>query len=230
MLANIITDATDWLGDISANWWFLLIIFVIAFLDSVIPVVPSETAVILGGVAAGQGDQHLLVVIAAGAFGAFAGDNTAYSIGRRFSPWIGRRAERSPKTARRLEWASDQIRQRGGLLLITARFIPGGRTALTISSGLTRQPRRWFAGWVGIAAVIWASYAAGLGAIFGNRFKDNHTMAFFLAFGTALSITVIIEVVRHRRSSSAEGRADAAEEVGGDPLHAEERGARTDRS
>lgn len=204
MLANILTDFTEWLDTISAEWWFLLIILGVAFFDSIVPVVPSETTVILGGVAAGQGHQHLLVVIAAGAIGAFLGDNTAYVIGRRFSGWIERRAERSEKTARRLTWARDQIRKRGGPLLITARFIPGGRTALTITSGLTHQPRGWFAGWVGVAAVIWATYAAGLGYVFGQRFKDNHTLAFLLAFGTALAITGLIELIRHRRSSAAE--------------------------
>ena len=54
------TELTDWLADFSANWWFLLIIFAVAFLDSVIPIVPSETMVIIGGVAAGQGEQSLL--------------------------------------------------------------------------------------------------------------------------------------------------------------------------
>ncbi len=93
-----------------------------------------------------------------------------------------------------------QIRTRGGPLLVTARFIPGGRSVLTITSGITHQPRRWFASWIALAAVIWATYAAGLGYIFGNRFKDNHTAAFLLAFGTALSITVSIEIVRHYRS------------------------------
>ncbi len=163
LLAGIITDVTDWLDEVSGQWWFLLVIFAIAFLDSVIPLVPSETAVIIGGVAAGLGEQNLLLVILSGALGAFCGDNIAYLIGRRFSPWINRRAERRPKTARRLEWASEQIRTRGGLLLITARFIPGGRTALTVSCGLTRQPHGWFARWVAVAAVIWATYAAGLG-------------------------------------------------------------------
>lgn len=204
IVASIITDVTDWLGDVASNWWFLLVIFAIAFLDSVVPVVPSETAVILGGVAAGQGDQNLLLVILAGAAGAFLGDNAAYSIGKRFSGWIHRRAERSEKTAKRLDWARTQIRRRGGVLLITARFIPGGRTALTITSGITRQPRAWFCGWIAVAAVIWASYAAGLGAVFGNRFKDNHTAAFLLAFGTALGITLLIEVIRHFRSTPAE--------------------------
>lgn len=204
MLANILTDLTDWLDDVSANWWFLLVILTIAFFDSVVPVVPSETTVILGGVAAGQGNQSLALVIAAGAAGAFLGDNTAYLIGRRFSGWIERRAASNEKTARRLTWARDQIRKRGGPLLITARFIPGGRTALTITSGLTHQPRAWFAGWVGVAAVIWASYAAGLGFLFGQQFKDNHTLAFLLAFGTALAVTGLIELIRHRRSTPAE--------------------------
>ena len=69
MLANILTDFTDWLDEISAHWWFLLVILAVALLDSVIPIVPSETTVILGGVAAGQGNQNLLLVIAAGAVG-----------------------------------------------------------------------------------------------------------------------------------------------------------------
>jgi len=204
ILANIITDLTDWLDEVAGHWWFLFVIFGIAVADSVIPVLPSETAVIMGGVAAGNGSQNLFLVIIAGATGAFLGDNLAYVLGRRFSPWINRRAETRPKTAKRLEWARDQIKARGGPLLVTARFIPGGRTALTVTSGLTHQPQGWFARWIGVAAVVWATYAAGLGFVFGNRFKDNHTAAFLLAFGAALSITLIIEIVRHVRSKPSE--------------------------
>lgn len=199
VLANVVTDATDWLADISANWWFLAIIFVVAFLDSVIPVVPSETTVIIGGVAAGQGDQVLGLVIAAGAVGAFVGDNTAYLIGYRLSGWIRRQAQRRGNWSQRLEWAATQIRQRGGLLLITARFLPGGRTALTIASGITHQPRRWFVLWVAVATTLWSTYAALLGYIGGKAFEDNHTRAFLVAFGAAIGMTVLIEVVRHLR-------------------------------
>jgi len=197
VIANIVSDASEWLSDFSANWWFLLIIFVVAFLDSMIPVVPSETAVIIGGVAAGAGEQSLPLVILAGASGAFLGDNAAYTIGALLSGHIERYAARHPKFEKRLIWAQYQIRARGGILLITARFIPGGRSALTISSGITHQPRRWFMGWIAVAAVIWASYAALLGYIGGKTFEDDHTRAFLLAFVTALSATVLIEMVRH---------------------------------
>ncbi len=198
VLAGIISDFTAWLDDVASNWWFLAVIFAVALLDSVVPVVPSETTVIIGGVAAGLTPRLGLVVLA-GALGAFIGDNLAYTIGSRFSDRVERYAAARPKFARRLWWAGHQIRSRGGPLLITARFVPGGRTALTISSGITRQPRGWFARWIAVAAVIWASYAALLGAVAGDRFHDDHTAAFVAAFAAAIGVTLAIELVRHIR-------------------------------
>jgi membrane-associated protein len=210
MVAGIITDFSDWLDRTSGHKWFLLVILVIAFLDSVIPVVPSETCVIIGGVAAGVGTQNLLAVIAAGAIGAFLGDNTAYSIGLRASDWFRRRAERKPKFARKLAWAQLQILERGGLLLITARFIPGGRTVLTLSCGITRQSRWWFVRWVALATTIWATYSALLGRIGGDAFENDHTKAFLTAFGMAIATNVLIEVARHFRKKRREAAATAA--------------------
>jgi membrane-associated protein len=210
-LANAFTELTDWLADFSAHWWFLLIIFAVAYLDSVIPIVPGETMVIIGGVAAGQGEQSLLLVIAAGACGAFLGDNTAYFIGSKLSGFIERRAATRAKWQARLDWAAQQIRLRGGPLLVTARFIPGGRSVLTISSGVTHQPRAWFMGWTALAAVIWSTYAAGLGYFGGKTFEDNHTKAFLVAFSLSIGMTVLVEVVRHFRSR---GKAEVDLEVG----------------
>jgi membrane-associated protein len=206
-VADAVTELTDWLAEFSSHWWFLLIIFAVAYLDSVIPIVPGETMVIIGGVAAGQGEQSLLLVIAAGAFGAFLGDNTAYLIGSKMSGFIERRAATREKWQTRLDWAAQQIRLRGGILLITARFIPGGRSVLTISSGVTHQSRRWFMGWIAVAAVIWATYAAGLGYFGGKAFEDNHTKAFLVAFASAIGMTVILELVRHLRQR---GKAEVA--------------------
>lgn len=200
---DVVDRLTGQLSDLSSHWWFLLVIFGIAYLDSVLPVVPSETAVILGGIAAGQGNQEIYLVIAAGASGALLGDLSAYQIGARLRGFVERRAARRHSYQARLDWAKQAIRKRGGSLLITARFIPGGRTALTIASGVTHQPLRWFGKWIGIAVILWASYAGLLGYFFGNRFKDDHTTAFLLAFGSALGITILIEIVRHVRQRRA---------------------------
>jgi len=195
-----VDSLTSWLTDVSGNWWFLIVIGVIALLDSVIPIVPSETCLIIGGVAAANGEYPLWAVILCGAAGAFLGDNLAYLIGRRAAGRFERRAERKPSFASRLLWAKTQIALRGGLLLITARFIPAGRTVLTLSCGITRQPRRWFVFWIAIAVAIWATYAALLGYVGGKTFEDNHTAAFLVAFGLALGVTLVIELVRHIRN------------------------------
>ena len=189
----------DSLRNLSDSPVFYLVIFIIALLDSVFPVVPSETMVIIGGVSAGLGHLNIVLVIVVAAAGAFLGDNMSYEIGLRAKDWVNTRYRSTEKRAKRLDWAETQIEERGGLLLITARFIPGGRTLLTLSCGVTDQPHRWFARWVGIAAVVWAVYASMLGYVGGKTFEDNHTMAFVLAFTMAVSITVLIEVVRHVR-------------------------------
>lgn len=208
---DVVNDVTDLLDELASHWWFLGVIFVIALLDSIIPIAPSETAVIVGGVAAGQGNQQLWLVILAGAVGAFCGDHTAYFIGHKLSGPVTRLATRREKWEGRLDWAERQIRRRGGGLLITARFIPGGRTALTVSAGITHQPLGWFARWIAIAATLWATYAALLGYVFGKQFEDNHTIAFVVAFAAALSITLLLELVRHFRTKRAEARAGEAE-------------------
>jgi membrane protein DedA with SNARE-associated domain len=195
MLA-IINEAFDWLKDFSSSPWFYLIIFAIAVLDSVLPIVPSETLVIIGGVSAGLGNLWIPLVIVVAATGAFIGDNMSYLIGREASDWVTRRQTRTDKGAARMAKIVEQVHERGGLLLITARFIPGGRTALTLSCGVTKQPRRWFIGWAAVAAVIWGNYAALLGFIGGKTFEDNHTLAFIIAFVSAFSITLVIELVR----------------------------------
>lgn len=199
---SFVTTLTDRLAIWSANWWFLGVIGVIALLDSIVPIVPGETAVILGGVAVSTAiaPYNLWMVIGVAALGAFVGDNLAYSIGRRFAGALQRRADRHPKFAARLTWAERQIKQRGGILLVTARFIPGGRTLLTLASGATRQSRAWFMAWIAAAVLIWAGFSAGLAYVVGKPFHENHTAAFWVAFGTALAINAAIEVIRHRRN------------------------------
>ncbi len=193
---SYINDLLDWLKDFSSSPWFYAILFAVALIDSVLPIVPSETLVIIGGVSAGSGSLSIVLVIACAASGAFIGDNLSYLIGVRASTFITRRYSRTERGKRRLAQAIHQIHERGGLLLITARFIPGGRTLLTLSCGVTRQPRKWFIKWTIIAATIWANYAALLGFIGGKTFSGNHTLAFAVAFGCAIGVSVVIEVIR----------------------------------
>src|SRR5215471_9601509 len=81
-MAGVFEHFTHLVAD--ASGWAYAIVFLLAALDAVLPVVPSETAVITAGVVAAGGDLSLPLVIVAAAAGAFAGDNFAYLIGHRF--------------------------------------------------------------------------------------------------------------------------------------------------
>jgi membrane protein DedA with SNARE-associated domain len=201
-----VSSIVDWVEELARSPWFYLIVYVVALLDSVIPLVPSETVVIIGGVAASAHDKWVWGVIIVGALGAVCGDNLAYAFGRRASVGLTRRRNRKGKKSK-LDWAARQLDKRGGVLILTARFIPGGRTAVTVMSGVTHQ--RWprFFLFTVIAGVLWATYAALLGYFGGQRFQDNHPAAFILAFGMALSVSFVIELGRwiwHRRHRSSE--------------------------
>lgn len=189
--------------DLATTPWFYAVLFIIAFLDSVVPIVPSEFTVIAGGVAAGAGelidDQRILalaLVILFGALGAYAGDSMAYWLGNRSDKLVRRWFFRGEKGDQRLISTGEQIRKRGGLLLITARFIPGGRTAMTFSCGLTGQPfLSWFTRWDILATTLWASYAGVLGFLIADAVSDT-SQALWIAFGLAVSITLAVEGVR----------------------------------
>jgi membrane-associated protein len=185
------------LADLVGNsGWSYPIIFLLALLDAILPIVPSETAVITAGVLAGSGRLSLPLVILAAAAGAFAGDNIAYFLGRYAGPWINARLFRGENGAERLAWAENQLKKRGGELIVTARFIPAGRTLVTLTAGGLRMPWPRFALFDVIAGVVWAVYASMLGYIGGKAFEHRPWIGFLLAFGVALTVTGAIELTR----------------------------------
>jgi membrane protein DedA with SNARE-associated domain len=187
-----------------ASGWAYAIVFLLALLDAVVPVVPSETAVITAGVVASSGDLSLALVIPAAAAGAFAGDNTAYLIGRRFGSRVRERFFGGEKARKRIEWAEQQLTERGGELIAVARFIPGGRTAVTLSAGTLRYRWRRFVAFDAAAAIGWASYAALLGYFGGHAFEHAAWKGLLLALGIAFAVAGGVEatrwVLRRRRA------------------------------
>jgi membrane-associated protein len=187
---------------VSGSYWTYAFIIAVAALDVIIPLLPSETSVILAGVLASSGDLVLIIVIAAAAIGAIIGDNIAYWIGHSTSrgedPWLVR-----GKRKQGLEWADRQLSERGGYLIVVGRFIPAGRTLVTLTCGVTHFPWRRFIRWDVVSGVLWATYAAGLGYLGGVTFEKQPWKGFIVAFAIAIGITGIVEVVRYLRRRNA---------------------------
>jgi membrane-associated protein len=187
---------------VSASPWTYAVILGVAALDAVLPLVPSETTVISAGVLAGAGDLQLGLVIAAGAAGAYGGDSSAYWLGRRLDSRLARRVFRGAKGARRRVWAESALERNGGPLIFGARFVPGGRTATTVTAGVLRMRWARFAAFAGAAGIVWASYAALLGYLGGRAFEDSPLWGLLVGFGVAAATFVVVEVIRRARARS----------------------------
>jgi membrane protein DedA with SNARE-associated domain len=187
------------LFDLLSSPWAYGIVLGIAALDAVFPAVPSESLAITAGVLAGIGKLHVAPAIAAAAVGAFIGDSTSYVLGRT----LGRRARarlfRGERSKRALGWAERTLDERGGYLIVVARFIPGGRTATTFTAGLVHFPAPRFLGFAAIAAISWATYAVMLGYLGGRIFEEKPLLALAVALGIAFAITAVVEAVRRFR-------------------------------
>ncbi|MGW7413668.1 DedA family protein [Streptomyces sp. NPDC054863] len=201
-----------------ATPWVYLVLFGIAALDGFFPVVPSETLVITLGVFAASsssGEPQLLLVILVAALGAFTGDHLSYAIGRRSGGRIFARLRPGSRTRKAYDRVGRLLAERGGLVLVVARYIPGGRTAATLTTGATGFPRRSFTRYDAIAASTWAVYSACLGHLGGAAFEDEPLLGVALGLGLAFSITLLHEGVRYvRRRRAPEGARSGAAVTG----------------
>jgi membrane-associated protein len=192
---------------LSGAWWTYPLILAVCAGDAVLPILPSETVVVTGGVLSAGSGLSLPLVILMGALGAYIGDSISYAVGRWAGPWARRRLFAGARGAKTLAWAEKQLAERGAQIIVVARFVPGGRTATTFVAGATDYPYRRFALATGFGAIIWSSYCALIGRIGGAAFENDTWKALVVAFATALGAMAIIEGVRHLLGRRRRARA-----------------------
>jgi membrane protein DedA with SNARE-associated domain len=98
--------------------------------------------------------------------------------------------------ARRLARIQNSLDRFGARLILVCRFIPGGRTGVTVTCGLVGYRRKRFVAATAFAAVVWASYAFFLGRLGGKAFADRPWAGLLLALGAALVVSGIVEGIR----------------------------------
>ncbi len=192
---------------VSGSDWSYLVVFVIAMLDAFFPVVPSEATAIAAGVVAGTGGLSVELCILVASLGAIIGDNISFGIGHFLGERVERRFFQGEKAKRRLDWARRTLDERGGYLIVVARFIPGGRTATTFTAGFVETfPWHRFLRWDTLAGAIWGSYTVLLGYFGGRSFEEEPWKGLLLAFAVAVAVTGAVEAaryLRHRRARHA---------------------------
>ena len=184
------------LGIAMASHWLLLILFAAAAIDAVFPVVPSEGMVITAGMAAAAGHQNLLLVITVAMVGSVIGESVCYFLGRGSGPALHRWMKRQERRQQLYEKVSAALHSRGGLILMTVRYIPGARMVATLTAGATRYSFKKFIVFTFFGVTVAYTYVALLGYLGGDAFAHDSLKALAFSLSLAAVIGLLVETSR----------------------------------
>ena len=200
-------------GGQALGGWTYLAVGVFAFLETgafLGFVAPGETAVIVGGLVAGQGKISLLVLIAIVWACCLGGDFTSYELGRRKGRrWLLLHGERLKITEQRLDQVEALLERRGAVMILVGRFIGFVRPLSPFIAGASRMPLRRFLPYDVLAAGLWASTFCTLGFLFWRSIDQLTTYVSrgLFAFGTLVVVVGgIVALIHLRRSPEARAK------------------------
>ncbi|QOC91524.1 DedA family protein [Micromonospora craniellae] len=141
-------------------WLTLVVMF-----GAVVPVVPTGAAVSgAAALAAHQDPVTVLLVVLAGALGAYLGDLVVFAVLR----WGGERIARRLRWLRgpqRLDRVAARVREGGGPMLLVSRLVPGGRLPVLLAAAMAGMTWRWFAVANLPATLLWSVLYALIGVL-----------------------------------------------------------------
>lgn len=201
-----------YLDAVAASPWILAVVFVVAGLDALLPFMPSESTVVACGVAtATTGRPMLALLVLVAACGAYGGDQLSYRIGRRHTAAVTARLTHD--RARRLhDRVHRLLHHQGGLVIVFARYVPGGRSTATLAAGVVGYPVRRFHWYTALGVAVWALQAALIGYLGGALFASRPLLGLLTGLAMAVAVTgVAVGVQRSTpvRSWIGSGRCGA---------------------
>ncbi|WP_371530446.1 VTT domain-containing protein [Streptomyces sp. NBC_01283] len=176
-----------------------LIVFLVAALDALLPLMPSETTVVMVAVLIGPELPRLALLAAVATAGALCGDCLGHGVGRWLGPRAVARLMRGERGRRRYEWGRGMVERHAVALVVAGRFLPGGRVVAGLSTGSLGFPFRRFVALDAAGAGLWAVSSTAVGLVGGASFGDEPVKGLGLAFVLALVVVAGVESVRRLR-------------------------------
>ncbi|WP_433161338.1 DedA family protein [Kribbella sp. CA-247076] len=195
-MTELMEAARQLLSVAMASHWLLLVLFLAAAIDAVFPVIPSEGLVVTAGMAAAAGHQNLLLVIVLAMLGSVIGETVCYFMGRGSGPMLHRWMKRQERRQAIYDKVSAALHSRGGLILMTVRYVPGARMVATLTAGATRYSFKKFFVFTFAGVSIAYTYVALLGYLGGDAFAHDSLKALGFSLSLAFLIGLVIETSR----------------------------------
>ena len=214
---QLLEDLSEKLGD-----WTYLLVGALAFLETgafVGLVFPGETAVILGGAVAGQGETSIIITIAVVWFCAWAGDTTSFYIGTRLGrEFVLRHGPKVRITHERFEQVEAYFQRHGGKTILVGRFIGLVRALAPFIAGSSGMRYRNFVPYSVLGTGLWATAFCLLGYFLSASLDKatEYAGTGALVFGATVAV-IVGGVAVSRYLHEPENRQKVADRIAATP-------------
>lgn len=211
-LETLLIDIGETLGP-----WTYLLVGSLAFLETgafIGLLAPGETAMLLGGLVAGQGRIDVVAMVAIAWTAAVAGDLTSFALGRRLGRgFIERHGPRVKITEERLQSVEGFFDRHGGKAILLGRFVGLVRAVAPFLAGSSGMPLRRFVPYDVIGAGIWSGGLVVVGYLFWQSFSQvvDYAKTGALALGAVITlVAAIVWLIRWSRRKENRARLRAS--------------------
>ena len=196
---------------VETNQWFGYGAILFAMLlENLIPPIPSEIIMPLGGFYVSQGQLDFLPVVLAGLIGTVIGALPWYGIGRlvneeKLEQWLGKNGRWIGINPQDLARSRKWFNRYGVSLVFWGRLVPGIRTLISVPAGVELMPITPFLVWTTAGSLIWTLFLTITGFYLGDNYAsiENWISPFssifktiFILIFTGIFITIIYKTLR----------------------------------
>jgi len=150
------------------------------FLENIIPPIPSEIIMPLGGFFVYQQKLNFYILVLCGLLGTILGSLPWYYLGRlvnekRLSNFLDNKGKYLGITSNDLIKSKRWFDKYGVSLVFWGRLVPGIRTLISVPAGIELMPIRKFLFWTTLGSLIWVSLLTYAGYFFGENYPIIET-------------------------------------------------------
>ena len=150
------------------------------FLENIIPPIPSEIIMPLGGFFVYQQKLNFYILVLWGLLGTIAGSLPWYYLGKfvnekRLSNFLDKKGKYLGITSDDLAKSKRWFDKYGVMLVFWGRLVPGIRTLISVPAGMELMPLKKFLVWTTLGSLIWVTLLTYAGYIFGEKYPIIET-------------------------------------------------------
>jgi len=151
--------------------WAYVCILCIAYTENVLPPIPGDVILIMGGYLAGMGMLTFWPVVLSGTGGGALGFLTMYALGRRAGMAVLEKGRFRWLPRKAFTRVQNWMARWGAGVVLGNRFLSGARSVIALSAGIADMQLRLVTLYATLSAAVWTFLLVWLGFVLGEEWE-----------------------------------------------------------